>query len=97
MVCDRDCFHCKFKDCILDEKADVNEQKKEWIHNNPEKRKAIRQRYYTSHAEQEKAYQRALYQKIKDTPEYKARKRLRNKEYKERKKVELNGKENIAV
>ena len=87
-MCDRDCFHCKYADCIRDERTDVNEQKKEWIHNNPEKRKAIRQRYYISHAEQEKAYQRALYQKVKDTPEYKARKRLRNKEYKERKKGE---------
>ena len=61
MVCDRDCFHCKYEDCILDEKADVNKQKAEWRRNNPEKVKTSLRKSYLRHTEKRKAYAKQYY------------------------------------
>ena len=83
-----DCFNCKFPDCIRHETQDENERKKEWNRKNPEKLRAIRRRYYERHREQEKAYQKAYYEKMKNDPEYRARKLQRQREYKARKKAE---------
>jgi hypothetical protein len=79
-----DCFNCKFPDCIRDERADINEQKREWARKNPEKRKAIRRRYYLNHREQEMTYQKNYYSKVKNLPEYKAMKREAQRKYRER-------------
>ena len=38
------------------------------------KTEAIRRRYYQKNKEREKAYQRERYYKVKDDPEYKAKK-----------------------
>ena len=56
MICNRDCFNCIHPDCIRGENADINEQKAEWRRKNPEKRKAIRRRYYLNHRESELDY-----------------------------------------
>jgi hypothetical protein len=85
MICNLDCFNCPYPDCIRPETQDVNEKKREWIRNNPEKRSAIRRRYY----QKEKAYQREYYNKVKDDPEYKAKKREYNRRYRETNKDKI--------
>ena len=37
MVCDRDCFHCKYEDCIISLTADHQIYVKRWQDKNPEK------------------------------------------------------------
>lgn len=86
------CEFCSFEDCVRDEHQDHNDYNREWNRKQPERRRAIRYRYYLNHKEQEHANSRKKYQRIKDTPEYKAMmhanylKMKNTSEYKERKK-----------
>ena len=124
MVCDRDCFHCKYEDCILDEltaEEYKSDEVEKFISEKPtiaqiRNRNHMRQLraenpnynkdYYIRHRESEikrvdewkkdnkeyvKVYQRERYAKNREEM---CRKR---REYRARKKVELNGKENITV
>jgi hypothetical protein len=43
--------------------VDHNEKKAEWIRNNPDKRKAIRRRYYLNHMQSAKEYQKQYREK----------------------------------
>lgn len=89
MICNMDCFHCEYEDCIRPETQDANERAKEWIRNNPERRKLIRRRYYEKHREQEIAAQKARYQKYKDMPGYKEKRAEDWQRYKAKKKAEV--------
>lgn len=89
MTCNKDCFNCEFTDCIRPENADAIEQATKWAKDNPEKRSIIRKRYYSKNADKEKAYQRTVYKRIKDDPEYKARKLQTQRERRARKKAEV--------
>ena len=80
MSCNKDCFNCPFPDCSRDEKADINEQKRRWRQNNPEKYKAIRRRYYLNNLEIEKERRRDYYRRNKEKIiEAKRERRNRNK------------------
>lgn len=79
VVCNLDCFNCPYPDCIRSE----NQDSIDWQKNNPEKRKAIRRRYYLKNREREKEYQRSYHQEVKDTEEYKAMKQKLNKKYRQ--------------
>ena len=50
MVCDKDCFHCKYDDCICDEFDDLNDETDEMIFSEKElKRKRYAEEYRKSH------------------------------------------------
>ena len=83
-ACDRDCFHCPYPDCILDE-DDMSPE--EW-HESQEREKSIRQEgrskaaadraaYYQANKEKVAAYQAAYRQANKD--EINARRREKRK------------------
>jgi hypothetical protein len=54
----KQCLKCPLDECVRSLTADNNERKAEWIRKNPERRKAIRRRYYLNHNKEEKDYQR---------------------------------------
>ena len=54
-ACDRDCFHCPYPDCILDE-DDMSPE--EW-HESQEREKSIRQEGRSKAAAQQAAYRQA--------------------------------------
>ncbi len=60
------CLSCPFDDCTRDERQDGSERAKEWARKNPEKRKAIRRKYYFNHIDVEKKRRREWYLKNKD-------------------------------
>lgn len=88
MICNLDCFNCPYPDCIRPETQDENERSRKWNRDNPDKRRAIRRRYYLKTQDRAKEYQKAYYQKVKDTPEYKQAKAKYMREYRARKKAE---------
>jgi hypothetical protein len=69
------CENCTLPDCVREITEDHNNYQSNWCKNNPDKRRAIRYRYYKSHAEKEHTYNRERYQKIKNTPKCKAKQR----------------------
>ena len=73
-VCDRDCFHCKYDDCILEEleAVDYDEQRRiereiVFPQNRKQKIAAARQRaYYAANRDAIAAYQRAYREANRD-------------------------------
>ena len=73
-ICDRDCFHCKYDDCILEEleAVDYDEQRRierEIVFPQDRKKKivAARQRAYReANREEIAAYQRVYYEANRD-------------------------------
>lgn len=90
MICNKDCFHCPYPDCIRGETQDEAERKAEWRKNHPDRVKEIRRNQYIRHRESEKAYQKKHYNKIKDTAEYKESRRIYMNEYRKRMKERVN-------
>lgn len=92
MICNKDCFNCKYDDCIRSERADKAEYNKEWRELNPERFKQAQRRYRSTHKDVVKGCNQRSYDKVKDDPEYKAKsherylKRKNSPGYKEWKK-----------
>ena len=89
VICNLDCFNCHYPDCIRPETQDENERVRKWNRDNPDKRRAIRRRYYLKTQDRAKEYQKAYYQKVKDTPEYKQARAEYMRKYRARKKAEV--------
>ena len=60
------CVECSFDDCVLPEKQDHNEYASGWRNSNLDKARASRVRYYYSHQEEEKAYNKRYYSENKE-------------------------------
>lgn len=101
-LCDKDCFNCKYEDCILStwqskkeydalyyqKNRDIKiKRSKEWYQNNKERRLEYNKKYYSEHREERLAKQRAYWNENKD--ELNARRRVkRNQNTKE---LNING------
>lgn len=88
-VCDRDCFHCPYPDCIVDEmsaqeRRDSSNRERSIIPKPPGKRsgtymsKEYARAYYHANQEKCRAYARAYYERHRD--EITARERARYRE-----------------
>ena len=60
MICDEDCFNCKFPDCVFDK-----EKGRQYYQKNKEKIAEYQRRYYQENKEKKVEYQRQYYQRKK--------------------------------
>ena len=80
-MCDKDCFNCKFPDCVRNERQDSRDRRMEYYRKNKALESDRRKERYRNNAEKEKAYQKKYYEKHKDEPEFKKKNKENNRRW----------------
>lgn len=81
MICDKNCFECKFYDCIRQETADDNERVSKYRNNHPDRIKVQRAIQYQKHRNKELEYQRRYYKTHRNDADFIQKNRDRSKKW----------------